>query len=130
MTGWVLCVIPLLTFMLGYLLLYLPQINRALWRSASLQAHLMPAAVAGHHYAVAAVDAIGVALMALSLAGSLYIVTGLARRARHRGPALVRRPSRPPPPGRRGRPGGPDRARRLLDHPRPVPRLVARLPGG
>ena len=79
-TGWVLCVIPLLTFMLGYLLLYLPQVNRALWRSASLQAHLMTAAVAGHRYAVAAVDAIGVALVALSLAGSLYIVTGLARR--------------------------------------------------
>jgi putative peptide zinc metalloprotease protein len=79
-TGWVLCVIPLLTFMLGSLLLYLPQINRALWRSASQQAHLMSAAVAGHRYAMAAVDAIGVALVALSLAGSLYIVTGLMRR--------------------------------------------------
>ena len=79
-TGWVLCVIPLLTFMLGYLLLYLPQVNRALWRSARLQAQLMPAAVAGHRYAVAAADAIGIALVALSLAGSLYIVTGLARR--------------------------------------------------
>ena len=80
MTGWVLCVIPLLTFSLGYLLLHLPQVNRALWRSASLQAHLMSAAVAGHRYAMAAVDAIGVALVALSLAGSLYIVIGLARR--------------------------------------------------
>ncbi len=79
-TGWVLCVIPLLTFMLGYLLLDLPRVNRALWRSASLQAQLMSAAVAGHRYAVAAVDAVGVALVALSLAGSLYIVTGLARR--------------------------------------------------
>ena len=80
-TGWVLCVIPLLTFMLGSLLLYLPQVNRALWRSASLQAQLMTAAVAGHRYAVAAVDAVGVALVTLSLAGSLYIATGLARRA-------------------------------------------------
>ena len=79
-TGWVLCVIPLLTLMLGYLLLYLPQVNRALWRSASLQAHLMTAAAAGHRYAVAAADAIGVALVALSLAGSLYLVIGLARR--------------------------------------------------
>ena len=79
-TGWVLCVIPLLTFTLGYLLLYLPQVNRALWRSARLQAQLMPAAVAGHRYPVAAADATGVALVALSLAGSLYIVTGLARR--------------------------------------------------
>jgi len=79
-TGWVLCVIPLLTFMLGYLLLYLPAINRALWRSGSMQAHLLAAAVTGHRYAVTAVDAIDVALLTLSLAGSLYIVTGLARR--------------------------------------------------
>jgi putative peptide zinc metalloprotease protein len=79
-TGWVLCVIPLLTFVIGFLLLYLPQINRAVWRSASTQAHLMSAAVAGHRYPMAAVDAIGVALPALSLAGSLYIVLGLARR--------------------------------------------------
>jgi putative peptide zinc metalloprotease protein len=79
-TGWVLCVIPLLTFVIGFLLLYLPQINRAVWRSASTQAHLMSAAVAGHRYPMAAVDAIGVALLALSLAGSLYIVLGLARR--------------------------------------------------
>ena len=40
----------------------------------------MTAAAAGHHYAMAAVDAIGAALVILSLAGSLYIVTGLARR--------------------------------------------------
>jgi putative peptide zinc metalloprotease protein len=79
-TGWVLCVIPLLTFSIGYLLLHLPQISRALWRSASRQAHLVSAAVAGHGYALAMVDALGVALLALSLAGSLYIVIGLARR--------------------------------------------------
>jgi putative peptide zinc metalloprotease protein len=80
-TAWVLCVIPLLTFAMGYLLLHLPQVNRALWRSASLQAHLMATAAAGHHYAIAAVDAIGAALVTLSLAGTLYITTGLARRA-------------------------------------------------
>jgi putative peptide zinc metalloprotease protein len=79
-TGWVACVIPLLAVGFGYLLLYLPQVNRALWRSASLQAHLMIAAVHGHRYAMAAVDAIGIALVTLSLAGSLYVVTGLARR--------------------------------------------------
>ncbi len=79
-TGWVLCVIPLLTFSLGYLLLHLPQISRALWRSARRQAHLASAAVAGHGYALAVVDALGVVLLALSLAGSLYIVIGLARR--------------------------------------------------
>ena len=79
-TGWVLCVIPLLTLTMGYLVLHLPAANRALWRSASLQAHLMTAAAAGHRYAVATVDAIGAALVILSLAGSLYIVTGLARR--------------------------------------------------
>jgi putative peptide zinc metalloprotease protein len=79
-TGWVLCVIPLLAFTMGYLVLHLPAVNRALWRSASLQAHLMTAAAAGHRYASATVDAIGAALVILSLAGSLYIVTGLARR--------------------------------------------------
>ena len=79
-TAWVLCVIPLLTFSIGYLVLYLPAVNRALWNSASLQAHLMTAAVHGHRYAMAAVDAIGIALVTLSLAGSLYVVTGLARR--------------------------------------------------
>ena len=80
MTGWVLCVIPLLTLTLGYLLLHLPQVNRALWRSGSLQAHLTSAAIADHQYAMAAVDAIGVALVTLSVVGSLYIMTGLARR--------------------------------------------------
>jgi len=79
-TGWVLCVIPLLTLSIGYLLLRFPQINRALWRSGSQQAHLLSLAVAGHHYAMAAVDAIGILLLAVSLAGSLYILTGLARR--------------------------------------------------
>src|SRR6185295_13934033 len=79
-TAWVLCVIPLLAFGIGYLVLYLPAVNRALWNSASLQAHLMTAAVHGHRYAMAAVDAISVALVTLSLAGSLYVVTGLARR--------------------------------------------------
>jgi putative peptide zinc metalloprotease protein len=79
-TGWVLCVIPLLTLTIGYLVLHLPAINRALWRSASQQAHLMTAAAVGHRYAAAAVDAVGAALVVLSLAGSLYIVTGLARR--------------------------------------------------
>ena len=79
-TGWVLCVIPLLAVGLGYLLLNLPGINRALWHSGSQQAHLMATAMDGHRYPMAAADAIGIALIALSLAGSLYIVTGLARR--------------------------------------------------
>jgi putative peptide zinc metalloprotease protein len=80
-TGWVLCVIPLLAAALGSLLLYFPAASRALWRSASLQAHLAVTAVAGHRYAVAALGAFDIILVALSLAGSLYIVTGLARRA-------------------------------------------------
>jgi putative peptide zinc metalloprotease protein len=79
-TGWVLCVLPLLTFMLGYLFLHLPAVNRALWRSVSLQAHLMTAAAGGHRYAQAAVDAVGATLILLSLAGSAYLVTGLVRR--------------------------------------------------
>ena len=79
-TVWVACVIPLLTFSIGYLMLHLPQVDRALWRSASLQAHLMAAAAAGHRYAPAAVAAVGTALVTLSLAGSLYLVIVLARR--------------------------------------------------
>ena len=80
-TCWVLLVIPLLIAFMGYLLLRLPEVNRALWHSVSLQAHLMATATAGHHYAMAAVDAIGAALVTLSLVGMLYIATGLARRA-------------------------------------------------
>ena len=79
-TGWVLCVIPLLTFTLGSLLLYFPQINRALWRSARLNAHLVAVEAVGHRYATAALDAFDIGLLVLSMAGSLYIVTGLARR--------------------------------------------------
>jgi putative peptide zinc metalloprotease protein len=79
-TGWVLCVIPLLLFTMGYLLLHLPGVDRALWRSADMQAYLMSATVAGHHYAAAAVDAVGVVLVILPGAGSLYIAARLARR--------------------------------------------------
>jgi putative peptide zinc metalloprotease protein len=79
-TGWVVCVIPLLAVGLGYLLMHLPEINRALWQSGSRQAHLMASALDGHRYPIAAVDALSIALVALSLAGTLYILTGLARR--------------------------------------------------
>ncbi len=40
----------------------------------------MSLAVAGHRYAMAAVDALGILLLAVWFAGSLYILTGLARR--------------------------------------------------
>ena len=80
-TGWVLCVVPLLTVTIGYLVLCLPQINRALWRSTVQQARLAGASADGHHYALSALDAIGVALAALSVVGSVYIVVGLTRRA-------------------------------------------------
>jgi putative peptide zinc metalloprotease protein len=80
-TSWVLSVIPLLSVMLGYFLLRLPEVNRALWRSATQQAHLMSTALAGHRFAAAAIDAISIALAAMSIAGSIYVVTGLARRA-------------------------------------------------
>jgi putative peptide zinc metalloprotease protein len=80
-TGWVACVLPLLAVGLGYLVLHLPGINRALWRAGSRQAHLMATAAIGHRYATAAIDAVGFALLALSFAGSLYIAIGLARRA-------------------------------------------------
>ena len=79
-TAWVLCVVPLLTLSAGYLLLQLPQINRTLWRSCALHAHLTSAAVASRHYALAGVNALDVALLALSMAGTLYLVSALARR--------------------------------------------------
>ncbi len=79
-SGWVLCVIPLLMSGLGYLLLRLPQTDRALWHSAGMQSRLMSAAVSGHRYATAAVAAIGIALVTLSFAGSLYLLARLARR--------------------------------------------------
>jgi putative peptide zinc metalloprotease protein len=80
-TCWVLVVIPLLIAFLGYLLLRLPEVNRALWHSASTQAHLMATAVARHDFPMAAVDVLGAGLVALSIAGTLYVATGLARRA-------------------------------------------------
>jgi putative peptide zinc metalloprotease protein len=79
-TGWVLCVIPLLTFTLGYMLLHLPAMDRALWRSSSLQAHLMATAAAGRQYAAVSADFISILLVTLPVAGSVYVVAGLARR--------------------------------------------------
>ncbi len=79
--AWVLCVIPLLTLFLGYLLLHLPDVNRALWHSASHAAHLVPGAFAGHRYAQATADVAGVALALASIVGTLYVAAGLARRA-------------------------------------------------
>ena len=55
----------------------------------------MTAAVAGHRYAVAAVDAIGVALVILSLRRVALHRDRAGTAAHHPGPALVRRPSRP-----------------------------------
>jgi len=80
-TAWVACVIPLLTVGLGYLLLRLPVIERALWQSGDAQARQASAALAARHYAVAAITAIGVGLAALTAVGSLYVLTGLTRRA-------------------------------------------------
>jgi putative peptide zinc metalloprotease protein len=79
-TGWVLCVIPLLVLTLGYMLLHLPAMDRALWRSSSLQAHLMATAAAGRQYAAVGADFISILLVSLPVAGSVYIVAGLARR--------------------------------------------------
>ncbi len=78
-TAWVLCVIPLLLFTIGYLLLHLPAFERALWHSGRVQAHLISAAAAGHHYALAAIDAVAIVLLTLPGVGSLYIATRLAR---------------------------------------------------
>jgi putative peptide zinc metalloprotease protein len=80
-TAWVLCVIPLLAFTVGYLVLHLPEIDRALWQSASHAAHLAGGAIGDGQYAAAAADALGVGLVLMSIAGSLYVMVGLVRRA-------------------------------------------------
>lgn len=80
-TAWVLCVIPLLAFTMGYLVLHLPEIDRALWQSASHAAHLAGGAIGAGQYAAATADALGVGLVLMSIAGSLYVMVGLVRRA-------------------------------------------------
>jgi putative peptide zinc metalloprotease protein len=80
-TAWVLCVIPVLAFAVGSLLLYLPAFNRSLWLSVNNAGHLAAGDIAGRQYAAAVLDAIGGALAALSSAGSAYAVIGLTRRA-------------------------------------------------
>ena len=139
-TAWVLCVIPLLLFTIGYLLLHLPAFERALWHSGRVQAHLISAAAAGHHYALAAIDAVAIVLLTLPGVGSLYIVTRLARQVA----ALGRHWSADRPVRRliaagtgiavtaalaafwiiRRRFGLSDLARTVLDHGQPVPWLV------
>ncbi|HEY6499896.1 MAG TPA: hypothetical protein VIZ20_10755 [Streptosporangiaceae bacterium] len=79
-TAWVLTMVPLLLAGLGYLLLYLPRINRALWLSARRQAELLPAAATAHRYASVLVGTVGIALLTLAIAGSVYLLAGLARR--------------------------------------------------
>jgi putative peptide zinc metalloprotease protein len=79
-TAWVLTMVPLLLAGLGYVLLYLPRINRALWLSVRRQAELLSAAATAHRYASIAVDAISIALLALAMAGSIYLLAGLGRR--------------------------------------------------
>jgi putative peptide zinc metalloprotease protein len=80
-TAWVLTVVPLLSAVLGYLILFLPSVNRALWHSAAQAGHLAARALTAHQYAVSAVDALGAALAFASIAGLLYVAAGLARRA-------------------------------------------------
>jgi putative peptide zinc metalloprotease protein len=80
-TIWILCVIPVLAFALGSLLLFLPAFNRSLWLSVSNAGHLVDLDIGGRQYAAAALDATGGALAALSGAGSVYITARLVRRA-------------------------------------------------
>jgi hypothetical protein len=66
---------------MGYLVLHLPGIDRALWQSASHAAHLAGGAIGAGQYAAALADALGVGLVLMSIAGSLYVMVGLLRRA-------------------------------------------------
>jgi putative peptide zinc metalloprotease protein len=80
-TAWVLCLIPVLAAISGYMLLHLPAIDRALWHATATQAHATATAITGRHYAAAAVAAISVALAAITGAGTLYLIAAVARRA-------------------------------------------------
>ena len=112
-TSWVLCVVPLLTIIVGYLLICLPQINRALWRATVQQARL-----AGTPPARPPLRGSGPGRYRRRAGGP--VGRGLAL---HRdradpagcrsGPAVVGRPPRLPPRRRRGR----GRHRRLARRP-------------
>jgi putative peptide zinc metalloprotease protein len=80
-TAWVLCLLPVLAAGLGYLLLHLPAIDRALWHATAAQARATATATAAGRYAAAAVAAISVALAAITGGGSLYLIATLTRRA-------------------------------------------------
>jgi putative peptide zinc metalloprotease protein len=80
-TAWVLCLIPVLSFTCGYLLLRLPAIDRALWHATATQAHALTTAAAAGRYPAAAIAAISVALAVVTGAGTLYLLTALLRRA-------------------------------------------------
>jgi putative peptide zinc metalloprotease protein len=80
-TAWVLCLIPVLAATLGYMLLRLPAIDRALWHATAAQAHATATAITAGRYAAAAVAAISVALAAVTGGGSLYLIAILVRRA-------------------------------------------------
>ena len=128
-TGWVLCVIPLLAVGLGYLMLHLPEINRALVRSGGRQAHLMSAAIGSPPLRTGR-GRRGRLRVAGPVPGRLAVHHGRAGAAAGgHGPALVGRPSRPPRPGHGGRAGLPGRAGQLLGPAGPVPRLVGQEPG-
>jgi len=80
-TAWVLCLIPVLAAISGYMLLHLPAIDRALWHAAAIQAHASATAITGRHYAAAAAAALSAALAAITGAGSTYLIAVVARRA-------------------------------------------------
>ena len=92
-------------------MLHLPQINRALWLSVRLQAHTAATAVTSHHFALAAASVMGAMLVGLSIAGSLFITTGLIRRLAAAGLRWSAGRTGTPGPGRRGRAGCAGRAR-------------------
>ena len=79
-TGWVLVVVPLLVAGIGYLVLRLPEVNRALWQSIWQQAHSATTALAAGDFARVVAGAVGAVLIGLSIVGSLYVTVGLARR--------------------------------------------------
>jgi len=80
-TAWVLCLLPVLAAVSGYLLLRLPAIDRALWHATAAQARATTTAITAGRYTAAAVAAISLALAAVTGAGSLCLPAAAARRA-------------------------------------------------
>jgi putative peptide zinc metalloprotease protein len=79
-TAWVICVLPLLTFMIGMLLLRLPGMDSVLLHTGWLAGQGMLGALGHADFPLALVLLVNLLLAALSVAGATYILVGIGRR--------------------------------------------------